>query len=70
MKRMRCELCHRSMEEVEYRLVPEEDMQFAVRMNHTDECLQQGWFWCAECNDWAHQPTVEMVHDIFKGLIK
>lgn len=60
MQNVRCDVCGHSMDMMDYRLVPRDELVYRAR-NGDYMSLDIGWHWCPECNFWEHQPSIEML---------
>ena len=56
----RCALCHKTMSQVDFDLVPIDMIcQTSILAMYTRCDNTIGWYWCAECNSYSHLPTIE-----------
>lgn len=62
-KSVYCDTCGHLMEEMDYRIVPQIELVYWAK-NGSSDFLDKGWFWCAECNFWTHQSTIEMFREL------
>ena len=59
---VRCSKCANGMSHIsDWLAVPLKELAFAASWgSETDN----GWYWCAECNDWLHLPTANLMREI------
>ena len=57
-----CHGCHGTMSPVyDWQVVPRKELVFAARWGVD---LENGWYWCAECDEWTHLPSVHLIQEI------